>query len=609
MLRVSALLLLLLGLAAPAQALDLSQATELERQLFADARDGSLSRYSMMDAAFIASGLPDADSLSLYRSKYQKLLAKVRRLANREEGDLARARVVFETMHATALSTYGLHSVDMVGLFARGEYNCVSATILYNALLSDMGIESWGILVPSHAYSVVHVEGKDVDVETTSPKGFDPVRTDDTYRQLLRQYRLDGALFEANDGRRNQLSLIREVQGKKQPVSNLTMVAVIYSNLAAARVRDGDLQGALANFVKASALSDENPHFKESRDALLNNLVVDLIEGERYAQAAAAALAARQIPGLGTAMLEKLGRLQGHAVTKQALALMERSSFEPAIALYDAALATLPNHELLLHNRKAGYINWGIALNGAGEYRLAATTLLRALTLYRDEEIVQNNYLATVQKYIRSRLAVNDLDHALTIARHAHQQAANLFEQGGEPREMLLRLQMEIGLVLFKRKAYAESIEYFVPGLATGKDLYAANYLAASGNLAKTFLDSGRPKEAYTAVSAALRLVGDEVANRHQFYATYWPAALGYAESLKNAGKMALALQIATSAPASTIAPKNHPVLYRAYWRQRLEILAAMGLSDQCRQHLDALEEAGDTDWRSRLRSQCDGGR
>ena len=588
-----------------AETVDLSNSTGLERKLFADASDGELDDYSMIDAAFIASGLPDSDALSIYRKKYKSLLAGARRLANRETTDYARAKSVFDYMHKKTLGKYGLHSVDMVGVFSRGDYNCVSATVLYNALLEDMNLQSWGVLVPSHAYSIVHVDGREVEVETTSPKGFDPARTDEAYRQLLEEYGLDGALYDANGSKRKASSLIREVKGKKQPVGNLTMVAVIYSNLAAARVRDGDLEGALANFVKATALSDENPHFQSSRDALLNNLIVDLVEAGSFKRAGAAASAARQIPGVGAAMLGKLVSLQAHATTKWSMELAALGRHQESIAVYTSALKELNGQEMLLHNRKAGYVNWGIALNRSGQFREASTVLLEALTLYRDAGVVQNNYLATVQKYIRSRKAAGDLEHAEQIARFGLAQAEQIFKSGGAPEELLVRLQLEIGLVLFAKQDYATSIEYMVPGLATGKEIYSANYLAASANLARQFLEAGKSKEAFTAVSAAEKSVGEDVAARHGFYISYWPAAISYSQDLRKRGKAADALQIATSAKGSTIAPKTMPALYRTYWQERASILAAMRRRADCRALVEGLSDLGDPGWLERLRSLC----
>lgn len=598
-------LVLLTVLPASATPIDLSNATSLEKSLFDDARDGQLDSYSMIDAAFIASGLPDEDALGAYRQKYSSLLAGARRLAGREETDYARAKAAFDYLHSKLLRTYGLHSVDMIGVFARGEYNCVSATVLFNAILEDLNLQSWGVLVPSHAYSIVRVEGRDVEVETTSPRGFDPARTDEAYHQLLKQYGLDGALFNSGAGRAKGASLIREVEGEKKPVGNLTMIAVIYSNLAAARVRDGDLEGALANFVKASALSSENPHFQRSRDALLNNLVVDLVEAGNYLQAVAAASAARKIPGLDREMLDKLVSLQAHATTKRAMELAASGKHREAIDAYDQGLHQLGDVELLLHNRKAGYVNWAIALTADEKYREAATILLTALALYPDAAIVQNNYLATVQKYIRSRKQARDLDHAEQIARHAFAQADALYRRGGNPAEMLLRLQLEIGLVLFASEDYAAAIEYMVPGLATGKDLYAVNYLAASGNLAAKFLKAGQSAEAYTAVLAAIRLVESSVAARHGFYRTYWPAAIAYSQALRKEGKAAQALQIATSAPATTLDGARFPSVYRAYWRERASILVDMGRKEECIRLVEGLPEMGESAWVEGLRSQC----
>jgi tetratricopeptide (TPR) repeat protein len=597
--------LMLVAVPLSAEPVDLTHASQLERQLFADARDGALDDYTMIDAALIASGLPDEDALSLYRKKYKSLLSGARRIANREDTDYARARSVFEYLHKKTLETYGLHSVDMVGVFSRGDYNCVSATILYNALLGDMSIESWGVLVPSHAYSIVQVDGRAVEVETTSPRGFDPARTDEAYRQLLKQYGLDGALYDANGGKRKRSSLIKEVQGEKKPVGNLTMVAVIYSNLAAARVRDGDLEGALANFVKASALSDENPHFQRSRDALLNNLIVDLVEAGSHQQAARAASAARQIPGLGREMLDKLISLQVHATTKKAVALAAVGKHKEGVAVYSEALLELRGQKTLLHNRQAGYVSWGISLNSVGRHREASTALLQALTLYPDAPVVQNNYMATVQKYIRSRRAAGDLDHAVKIARFGYEQAAAIFRQGGNPANLLFHLQLEIGLLLFAQQDFAAAIEYIVPGLETGEDIYVTNYLAASGNLARQFMEAGKNEEAFIAVAAAVKMVGEGVAAKHGFHKSYWPAAISYSMTLRQGGKAADALQIATSFESSTITSRESPYLYRSYWQERVSILAAMGRNSDCRTLLNGLADTGDTGWLERLRSQC----
>ncbi len=202
--------------------------TPLEKEMLADADDGRLDDFSLVDAAFIASGVPDRKGLEIYRGKYRQLLGKVKRATRGAVGERERARRAFVAMHEAVLERYGLHAVDMIGVFSRGEYNCVSATILYDALLEELDIESSAVLVPSHTYALVRVDGEEVEVETTSPHGFAPARTEEAYRALLKQYRLDGALEEAKDGSRvSPSALIREVQGERQVVSRLTLVAVI----------------------------------------------------------------------------------------------------------------------------------------------------------------------------------------------------------------------------------------------------------------------------------------------------------------------------------------------------------------------------------------------
>jgi hypothetical protein len=100
-------------------------------------------------------------------------------------------------------------------------------------------------------------------------------------------------------------------------------------------------------------------------------------------------------------------------------------------------------------------------------------------------------------------------------------------------------------------------------------------------------------------------MVGEVVAASHDFQNSYWPSAIGYSQALRKRGKAADALQIATSAKSSKIDPQTSPSLYRAYWQERVSILADMGRSGDCRTLVEGLSDEGDSKWQEGLRAQC----
>jgi tetratricopeptide (TPR) repeat protein len=564
-----------------------ANATALEKELLSDAEDGRLDDFTLIEAAFAASGLPERADLERFQRKFEGILDRARVVAAEHDTDYQRARAVFKLLHKEVFKSYAIHAVDMVSLFNRGDYNCVSATIVFNAVLGGLNMESQGILVPSHAFSVVRVDGRWVDVETTSPSGFNPARTSDEYRKLLKTYGLDGSFYETRDGKKvAKTGLIKEVQGTRQPVSNLTLVAVIYNNLGAARVRDADLEGALSAFTKASALSKESSQFRKARDALINNLIVDLIDAREYRRAIIVCKAAQKINGLGTMVTANLQKWSVHAWSKMAIVEEDAGHYRESVAVYDEALRSHPGSRILIHNRKSAYIAWALARLRKAQYRESATVILATLKLYKDDPLVQKNYLAIVQKYVRSRREVQDLKHAEKIARYALDSVVPLYSDLNQTTGFLARLHLEIGLVLFVEKRFGEALEEFAHGLNTGEDIYVGNFLAAAVNQGRMLSDAGKTDQAYLLADSILPIVSSAAAKKHGFYDAYWAFALNHAQDLLADGQVVSALAVMRKLPADTIAVDSGPAMLNLYVQLLSRSLAESDRKNECRQLL-----------------------
>jgi len=578
----------------------LANATELERQLFADAEDGRLDEFSLVEAAFIASGVPDRRALGDQLKVYAKLAVAVRDAAEEKDSDYDRARAVFHYLHKSVFKRYGLYAVDLPGVFSRGDYNCVSATILYNALLEELDIESAGVLVPSHAYSLVETERGEIEVETTSPSGFDPLRTEEEYRKLLARYRLQGELYAVEgDVLKPRAALINEVAGDKRVAGNLTLVAIIYSNVAAARVRDGDSESALALFLRASALARDNEYFRRARDATLNNLVVGFIESKDYERAILVADKAGDLPGLSSSLRERLRKWTIYAFSKLAGQHEERGDYDRAVQVYDRGLKSFPAHTLLTHNRKATYVSWGLARLKAEDFRTSCSVFLAALKLYPEDRVVKKDYVAAVQKYLRSLKATGKLHHAEKVALFALDSVRPIY--GGAENSLVQSLRLEIGLVYFAQENYEAAAAMFEPGAASVQ-IHLTNYAASVSNLVRGLLAKGETAAALGEAGQALDVAGSR--SPESLHNAFWSASVARGLELLDDGNAAGARRVLT---ARTIQSRMvAPALLETYIQALSSTHIALGDFSACAKLLArAGSQLGHPDWLFDRLTEC----
>ncbi|MDR0601832.1 MAG: hypothetical protein LBG42_05570 [Treponema sp.] len=94
--------------------------------------------------------------------------------ADLPSGARERGEYVLSFMHAKFLKSYSLLQTRVDTLLENGRYNCVSSAVLYLILAKSAGLDARGVMTKDHAFVQVDVDGEPVDVETTSPYGFDP---------------------------------------------------------------------------------------------------------------------------------------------------------------------------------------------------------------------------------------------------------------------------------------------------------------------------------------------------------------------------------------------------------------------------------------------------
>lgn len=77
-------------------------------------------------------------------------------------------------IHSSLLKTYREGCTRLNETLLTGNYNCVTASVLYFALARSLGLAVYGQETSIHAFCSVLMDGQKIDVETTNPYGFNP---------------------------------------------------------------------------------------------------------------------------------------------------------------------------------------------------------------------------------------------------------------------------------------------------------------------------------------------------------------------------------------------------------------------------------------------------
>lgn len=71
----------------------------------------------------------------------------------------------------------------LMGIFETGEFNCISASLLYAVIARRFELDVKGVLLPSHAFIELDADGAAIDIETTSAHGFNQKHDEAFYQR------------------------------------------------------------------------------------------------------------------------------------------------------------------------------------------------------------------------------------------------------------------------------------------------------------------------------------------------------------------------------------------------------------------------------------------
>jgi len=153
----------------------------------------------LLALALIASGeTRNEDRFKHYQGIIQDFVSDVRPEVEEAGPGRERGRVLFREMHRgflaaesgrDSLGNYDLEQSKFAEVLDSGSYNCISSSILYIILARHFGLNVSGVRLPTHVFVQLSTEdGSAIEIETTSPDGYDLVHDRKFYSSGAEQW-------------------------------------------------------------------------------------------------------------------------------------------------------------------------------------------------------------------------------------------------------------------------------------------------------------------------------------------------------------------------------------------------------------------------------------
>lgn len=361
--------------------------TAMESALVSDARDRRLDDFDLLDAALVASGVSSPTALRSERARLEQhlgpLQSRLQAIASTEE----RAHALLEGLHSHVLRRYSARTTTMLELVDAGVYNCVTATLLYNAMAERLGLLTRAVLLPSHVFTVLYTGAGAVEIETTSAHGFSPDRESGSYLRFLAERGLHrGATVVGTRLAPESPEMTRAIE-----IDDPTLVSLIYSNRGLTASESGDADAAYRLFRVASLLAADE-RARELRyhvAALVNGLVVAAAEAGEYQRGLRLVDAARAEAPVAARSVLLHNRF--YCVNELVQGHLAGGRHEVGLRVVNEGLAVDPRRQALHELRAAIFNRWAVVLADDGDDEAALQVIRRGLVLEPDHPVLLQN--------------------------------------------------------------------------------------------------------------------------------------------------------------------------------------------------------------------------
>lgn len=237
-----------------------------EQELLFDAADGDLDNLSLLEAALFAGGETSAADWRKLSAQFLSHCEGFRTHRSEQKSERVIAQEIFESLHAKLLvGRYQARCSDCAVALKHGDYNCVTATVLYIAALRKHGIKAEPYAMVGHVFC--RVGDEQFDVETTCARWF----------RLSRN--------EANSAARRAAPGRAQARAAARMLSDVELIGKIYYNRGVACFKRGEFEQGMQLTQRSLTFDPQDEVARGNVLAGLNNWGLALCQRREFSQA------------------------------------------------------------------------------------------------------------------------------------------------------------------------------------------------------------------------------------------------------------------------------------------------------------------------------------
>ncbi len=339
------------SLTMPVQSLGADETTGLTQQLLADAADGNLDEFSLLEASLIASGIEDGHRIATYIADFSSLVTNCESVVPAAMQPLAGEEAIYNTLHEQLLTgQYHSTCTEVDRAFDDGDYNCVTATILYQCLCEEFELSPTAVATSTHVRSRF-LAPSTFDVETTCAEWFDVVHQKPS-TQTLRQ---------------NQ---------RVRQLTDIELLAKIYYNRGVSRLETKAFFDGVALLEISQSLDPADKPTRKNLAAGINNWALAECDAGHFEHAIELVVVGIEKHPEFTPLLAN----DIHIHQRYASQLLQQQRFAQAMQVLQGAFERRPDVDLFNRGRLAVLGQWTVSLLMNDQLRQAAALFETAST-------------------------------------------------------------------------------------------------------------------------------------------------------------------------------------------------------------------------------------
>jgi hypothetical protein len=455
--------------------------------------------------------------------QYDQLSNQLRGTLDNRSSNQAKARQVYTFLHDNILTEYN-DTTSLNNLFRNGQYNCVSANLLFALLAKDMSIAIKIWSTPFHVFATVAGNDRVIRIEMTEPeKGFDFSFPPELIVRYLLNYDLITPQELAQQG---TAEIVRTFFDSAGEIYFNDLLAIFHINRSLHFLEDNQFPDAQAEIILAKSISPFLPKIQSVQQFYWSRQLAHLVNTEHYQEAGRIMMT---VMADSAATPEFLNKIYDMGMAVLPILSANEGSYPLADSLYQQMRAVFPSKGYFLKKAELQMRHYKIlSLIKKDSLFHAQNFLEESILLHPADTLFKKVYFIFMTEQIEAALAINRVTLAVEYAEQLYLIAGNFKDTKQILATVLAALIIE-KRIINNDKEKARLILDRAVRLNPDNDMILRMLIAVVKSLARDYINAGQYEVAYTTIrslddiapqDASIRDIVREIRKRQRYRLT-----------------------------------------------------------------------------------------